>query len=415
MFFKSIGRNIDTIDNIEIEKEDDKLIRITPSFKIKLSDFIKSIKNILIEKYQNERDYKKNIYVVSFSQEKGEGDGEENFSNFELLLGIEEFLYFHDMFLLKKLDEKDKKLDEKDKIEEYIFLAHSNIDDIINKKFKDTHGNIIHITSLTEKEKEEEKLKQLEEDTINLLLNSFFKSDEYQLSPKKEEKHPLLIDLNALRRAKNLYLYLYLHYLVEECANLNHLNDDNFKYKFDLITKYNSVNIILQENSNICQRLPPLTNIKVPPLTDIKGIIKYLSQISEYEEIIDYIYNQCYTKYTFNIFNHLKSLIDYLFHNDDGTKTLLNDNFDKLIEELKENNDAYADITGLKKGGNHFITLLNHCNLSLKKEKKHVKKATEKKPVKKASEKKPVKKAAEKKPVKKGSRKEAHKETIIIR
>ncbi len=69
------------------------------------------------------------------------------FQIFELLLGIEEFLYFHDMFLLKKLDEKDK-------IEEYIFLAHSNIDDIINKKFKDTHGNIIHITSLTEKEKE---------------------------------------------------------------------------------------------------------------------------------------------------------------------------------------------------------------------------------------------------------------------
>ena len=100
-----------------------------------------------------------------------------------------------------------------------------------------------------------------------------------------------------------------------------------------------------------------------------------------------------FTKYTYDIFSNLKSFITDNFES--GIANDLIVKFDELIKK----------IISTSSGGNHFIKRINHCNLSLKKEKKPVKKASEKKPTKKAAEKKPTKKASEKKPVKKASEK----------
>jgi len=444
MLLKSIGKDKVPVVNIEIEKAEqvkDKLIRITPSFKEKLLIFIKSVKENFIEKYAKKTDdmFKRteNLYFVSFSkQEKGVSYDEQLFD--KLLLSDKEFLDVYDIFLLDKL-KPDKK--EEDNI--YAFTPSSPSSDIkefINIKFKDNSGNIILITSLNDEAIiQAEKIKSHIKTVISY-LDKFFISDEYQLSAIKDsEEHPLIIDLNALRRAKNCYLDLYLDLLVDNCDKLKSIlisdeefksklkSDEEFKskltfdvdfnlysdyfdvlfkYKLELIDKYNFVKRILNDNPDICQEY--LTD-----LTNIDRIIDILEKLPKYQKFINDIKKLCFTLYTHDIFSNLKSFINSIEDDDSKPKPLLT-KLSNLIKELikNENNTAYTVLSfnkdqkaSLINGGNHFIALLNHCNLCMKKEKKPDKKPAEKKPVKKPTEKKPVKKPTEKKPVKKPAEK----------
>ena len=434
ILLKSIGKYEVPVVNIEIKKAEqveDKLIEITPYFKRKLSEFIKSVKKIIIEKYETETDdvlkQTEDLYVVSFSQ-KEEGVIYDE-KQFELLLNNKDFSHVYDSFLVNKLDdEEDNNL--------YTFSTSSNdIKQFINIKLQDSNDNIIFIRSLndeavqrTEKEKSAqenikakqlygetltiEDIKQSQIYTLNLHLDRFFRSNEYQLSAKKDgDEYPLIIDLNALRSAKNFYLDLYLNILVDYCQELLSLlennpnfNIDDFKYVLDLKYKYDLVYDLLNENPSICPEY-------FPDLTNINAIISLLKN-SRYQNFINDMEKLCYTEYTYDIFNSLKSIIDSI--EDGDSNPLLTKKLLELSKELIKNkeNEAYTEIDFNKKkaasstsGGNHFITLLNHCNLCMKKEKKPVKKPTEKKAVKKPTEKKPVKKPTEKKPVKKPTEK----------
>ena len=127
------------------------------------------------------------------------------------------------------------------------------------------------------------------------------------------------------------------------------------------------------ENTKICEGYPTLD--------DISGIITTLHREDKEQEKTYHakIEKAIYTEYTYDIFGNLKSFITDNFE-DEKVKKDLHKSVDSLIDEFKKLQPQSKQ--GAGSGGNHFITLLNHCKLCLKKEKKPVKKAAEKKPAK---------------------------------
>ena len=387
----------------------------------------------------------KNLYWVCISESDSQTHPfNEVGVSYDDPLNNKEIGSMYDDYLLEKLANKKSDYSYTD-----VFRAEKGINKIyVDRKFN-VGNNYIYIVSLNrEVTKYKEHIIPELKKVFKSKLDLFLKNTKYKLTSRGKEE-PLLIDLLAIKSADDHYLESYLDYLFDKCESLklsltsslklselecgNDFIRKNLDYKFDQIynrlestvavkkckteteTETDNKNLLFIDKGIITRKLHDDSKQYYYEMDKsiMDNIIKLFHHIpkeeedtSEKKEDREYHYNMVksiFTKYTYDIFSNLKSFIT-----DNFESTIANDlivKFDELIKKIKE-------ITTTSSGGNHFIKRINHCNLSIKKEKKPTKKASEKKPTKKAAEKKPTKKAVEKKPVKKPTKKAAEKKPV---